>query len=85
MSDYEIAISLLDSQHRYSQSKINSNPDLVKQTTTVQDIWNYDNNKLLLAESKGIKLIQLWEYDINNNFDLIKKQLGELFQQFPKE
>lgn len=51
-----------------------------KQTTTVQDIWNYDNNKLLLAESKGIKLIQLWEYDINNNFDLIKKQLEELFQ-----
>lgn len=56
-----------------------------KQTTTVQDIWNYDNNKLLLAESKGIKLIQLWEYDINHNFDFIKKQLGELFQQLPKE
>lgn len=31
MSDYEIAISLLDSQHRYSHEKIKSNPDLVKQ------------------------------------------------------
>lgn len=55
------------------------------QSLTVQDIWNKDKEKLKLAKSKGITLIQIWEYDIKNNFENIIKQLEELFQQFLKE
>lgn len=47
----------------------------------VSDIWKRDADKLELAKSKGIKLIQIWEYDIKNDYDGVKKQLESLFQQ----
>lgn len=47
----------------------------------VSDIWKRDADKIELAKSKGIKLIQIWEYDIKNDYDGVKKQLESLFQQ----
>lgn len=49
---------------------------------TVQDIWNKDLYKVNLAKEKGINLIQIWEYDINNNWEMIKTLLHELFKEF---
>ncbi len=37
---------------------------------TAKEIWEYDNNKVLLAESKGIKLIRIKELDwVNDNIN----------------
>lgn len=53
-----------------------------KPNTLATTIWEKDYKKQLLAISKNIKMIYIWEYDIKNNFDNVKKQLDELFQQF---
>ena len=37
MTDYEVALSLLDSKKRYSESKVKSNPNLVNQILV--QIW----------------------------------------------
>lgn len=47
----------------------------------VSDIWKRDADKIELAKAKGIKLIQIWEYDIKNDYAGVKKQLESLFQQ----
>lgn len=44
---------------------------------TVGDIWACDSRKLQLAKQKGIKLVQIWEYDIKNNWSEVQKQIAE--------
>jgi G:T-mismatch repair DNA endonuclease (very short patch repair protein) len=52
------------------------NPKLYKETDillnglTVKDVWEKDQKKLKLVESKGYKVYYLWESDINNMTDI---------------
>lgn len=47
---------------------------------TVGDVWNRDRGKKRIAESKGIELIYIWEYDIRHDFDSVKKRIYSLFK-----
>lgn len=45
---------------------------------TAEEIWLYDNQKIKLAEEKGIKLIPIKQYDWETNKDYVKQQIKEL-------
>jgi len=47
---------------------------------TVGDVWSRDREKKRIAESKGIELIAIWEYDIRHDFDSVKKRIYSLFK-----
>lgn len=41
--------------------------------TKAADIWKMDDIRKTHIESFGVTLITIWEDDINNNFDLVKR------------
>lgn len=41
--------------------------DIVRNNITAQEIWNNDNKKDLLCESKGIHLLRIKEYDYKHD------------------
>lgn len=41
------------------------------------DVWNIDKEKIDSAVTNGYTTLTLWENDINNNFELVKKQIHE--------
>lgn len=43
----------------------------------ISKIWDKDKYKLKLANEKGIILLQIWEYDINNDFQSVSKKISE--------
>ena len=60
-----------DGTYWHADSRIFDENDVISQKQmTAQEIWEYDNNKVLLAESKGIKLIRIKELDwVNDNIN----------------
>ncbi len=40
-----------------------------------KDIWNKDKIKLDFAKKKGYTIIDIWEYDIHNNWDKVSKEV----------
>lgn len=60
-----------DGTYWHADSRIFVENDVISQKQmTAKEIWEYDNNKVLLAESKGIKLIRIKELDwVNDNIN----------------
>lgn len=60
-----------DGTYWHADSRVFEPTDVIsKKNMTAQEIWEYDNNKVLLAESKGIKLIRIKELDwVNDNIN----------------
>lgn len=52
--------------------------DVVFESVTAGSLWLKDNKKLDVYNSLGIKSIFIWENDILNNFDVVKKQFEEI-------
>ena len=46
--------------------------------STAEQIWVYDKSRIQQIESFGMKVIILWENDINKNFDNVKSILDKL-------
>ena len=44
---------------------------LIQPRKIAQELWNRDNEKRILCESKNIKLLIIWEYDYTNNKDIV--------------
>lgn len=87
MTDYEVALSLLDSKQRYSESKVKSNPNLVNQIKDkYKDSLSLRETIYRIIHHIDVRPVCLiWEDEIKNNFENVIKQLEELFQQFLKE
>lgn len=45
---------------------------------TVRQIWDLQNKRNQLIQKEGYKVIILWEYDINNDFQLIQEQIEKV-------
>jgi len=60
-----------DGVYWHADSRVFEPTDIISQKQmTAKEIWEYDNNKVLLAESKGIKLIRIKELDwVNDNIN----------------
>lgn len=60
-----------DGTYWHADSRVFEPTDIISQKQmTAKEIWEYDNNKVLLAESKGIKLIRIKELDwVNDNIN----------------
>jgi hypothetical protein len=48
-----------------------ANDFLIQPRKIAQELWNRDNEKRILCESKNIKLLIIWEYDYTNNKDIV--------------
>jgi len=53
------------------------NSDDIILNKTAKDIWVRDAYKLQIANCKDIRLMQIWEYDIKNNFQDVSKKISE--------
>lgn len=44
---------------------------------TAKEIWEHDTERKNFLETFGLSVIYLWQYDIENNFDFVKKTIKE--------
>jgi G:T-mismatch repair DNA endonuclease (very short patch repair protein) len=48
---------------------------------TAEELWNKDFEKTKFAEKLGYSVLSVWEYDIDNDFDSVKKQILEFLKK----
>ena len=62
----------------HANPEIYKSSDIIYHNTTAEEIWKRDlEKKSFLKEKFGIKVIYLWERDINNNMNKIKEIITE--------
>lgn len=60
----------------------NDKPHPIDKEITAMELWKYDEIKKQAAESRGFKLIYVWEDDYRNNFEnmyiILKEKINEI-------
>ena len=66
----------------HANPKIYKSSDIIYHNTTAEEIWKRDlEKKIFLKEKFGIEVVYLWEEDINNDIDKIKKIITEALNE----